>query len=308
MSVQSPAAIVFPIPDISINLRPGLSLTGIAGSLGSLADLAGTWFGNGFTLIALPDFDPKPPSTGPKPFRLKLNTTVEILEFDPIGAEVPNRGSTGQLDINIFGLRYLQRIADAVTHQPLHIEPGIWLNVPSTTVPPAPASVVRQGTIPHGNSLLALGNSSTVPLGPQIGPVDSTPTKNPPDPTPFQPGYLDPFVNPPLPPGFKLPFVKNLNLALKEAVQGQNIIKTVVLPISTVAPASGPSTQVGGILNIPFDIKNANATQLDAVFWIETVLNPDGSTFLQLQYTQTVILNFLQIDWPHISVATLTKQ
>ena len=28
----------------------------------------------------------------------------------------------------------------------------------------------------------------------------------------------------------------------------------------------------------------------------------------QLQYTQTVVLNFLGIDWPHISVATLVKR
>ena len=65
---------------------------------------------------------------------------------------------------------------------------------------------------------------------------------------------------------------------------------------------------MGGIVNLPFDIRNANATKLDAIFWIETVQQTDGSTFLQLQYTQTVILNFLNIDWPHISVATLTKQ
>jgi hypothetical protein len=38
------------------------------------------------------------------------------------------------------------------------------------------------------------------------------------------------------------------------------------------------------------------------------VRQTDGSEFLQLQYTQTVILNFLNIDWPHISVATLVKQ
>ena len=29
---------------------------------------------------------------------------------------------------------------------------------------------------------------------------------------------------------------------------------------------------------------------------------------MQLQYTQKIILNFLGIDWPHISVATLVKQ
>jgi hypothetical protein len=68
------------------------------------------------------------------------------------------------------------------------------------------------------------------------------------------------------------------------------------------------TTPIGGIVNIPFVVSIANATQLDAIFWIETVQQPDGSTFLQLQYTQTVILNFLGINWPHISVATLVKR
>jgi hypothetical protein len=175
-----------PVPRL-LDFRPGISLARVAGNLGPLADLAGTWIGTGFTLISLPDFDPNPPSTGPKPFRLRLSTTVEILEFDQSGAEVPNRGSTGQLDIGIFGLRYLQRITDAVTHEPLHIEPGLWLNVPATTVPPSPATVVRQGTIPHGNSLLALGTPLTVHSGPQIDAVDSTPTKNPATPPPLDP-------------------------------------------------------------------------------------------------------------------------
>jgi hypothetical protein len=62
-----------------------------------------------------------------------------------VGGAVPNRGSDGQLDISIFGLSYLQRIADAVTNEALHIEPGFWLNVPPTTVPAGAATVVRQG-------------------------------------------------------------------------------------------------------------------------------------------------------------------
>ncbi len=57
---------------------------------------------------------------------------------------------------------------------------------------------------------------------------------------------------------------------------------------------------------------NAAAVSLNSVFWIETVAPPAGSppgTYptMQLQYTQTVILNFLNISWPHISVATLVK-
>jgi hypothetical protein len=275
-----------------------------ADRLGPLIDLAGTWVGGGFNLISLPDFDSHPPSTGPRAFRLKLSATRETLQFIPIGGPVPNRGritdlgtGSGQLDIQLYGLTYLQRVSDAVTNEALHIEPGIWLNVPATNVlPHQPATVVRLATIPHGDSLVAQGNSTNVAGGPIIGAVDSTPTG-----PGILPGYLDPFLNPPLPPGFKPPFVKNLNLALQEAIHGQDITNTVVLVIST--------TPSGGIVNIPFIVQNANATSLDAVFWIETVQQPDGSgSFMQLQYTQTVILNFLGIDWPHISVATLVKQ
>lgn len=69
-----------------------------------------------------------------------------------------------------------------------------------------------------------------------------------------------------------------------------------------------------GILNIPFITRNANALQMDAIFWIETVQPSSGDPFLQLQYVQRVILDFPPkpnapiIHWPHISVATLVKQ
>ena len=76
-----------------------------------------------------------------------------------------------------------------------------------------------------------------------------------------------------------------------------------------IAPPATPNI-VGGIENIPFVGTNANvnANAFSAIFWIETVENSDGSKFLQLQYTQTVILEFVGLKWPHISVATLVKQ
>jgi len=73
-----------------------------------------------------------------------------------------------------------------------------------------------------------------------------------------------------------------------------------VLEISTA--------EVGGLVNIPFITANANATKIEAIFWIERVRLSDGTEFLQLQYTQTIILDFADIAWPHISVATLVKQ
>lgn len=77
-------------------------------------------------------------------------------------------------------------------------------------------------------------------------------------------------------------------------------MRTTVLTISTADNV--------GIQNIPFVVTNANADSMKAIFWIEEVQHPSGyGTFLQLQYTQTVMLQFLNIDWPHISVATLTK-
>jgi hypothetical protein len=265
--------------------------------LGPLADLSGTWRGYGFNLISLPDFHEG------KPFRFLANTTIESLDFTSIGGPVPNRGS-GQDDIMIHGLTYLQRVTDANTNGALHIEPGIWLYVPPTTVPPNPsATVVRLATIPHGNSLLAQGNEIQPVVRPIIDPVDPTPVRNPPG-EPLGAGYLGPITNPTLPNGFKPEYVKNPNQALVDAIAGDNIVKTVVLSVSTAT--ADPTKQ--GILNIPFVVSNANATRLDAIFWIETIQRADGSQYLKLQYTQKIILNFLNIDWPHISVATLVKQ
>jgi hypothetical protein len=261
--------------------------------LGPLAELPGTWVGNGFNLISLPDHQ------GGKPFRLKLNATREVLTFAPVGGPIPNRGSA-QNDIEFLGLHYLQQVSDAPTNAALHLEPGLWLNVPSTTAPADPPTVVRMGTVPHGDALLAQGNFLTIPGPPQIAPVSTKPVAIPP--TTIPSGYLDPFKpsNTPPPPGIPPDAIADPNLVLRNAIQGQHITNTTAL-IITSSPA-------GGIVNIPFVVKNADVTRMNAIFWIETVDAGGGNTFLQLQYTQTVILNFLGIDWPHVSVATLVKQ
>jgi hypothetical protein len=63
-----------------------------------------------------------------------------------------------------------------------------------------------------------------------------------------------------------------------------------------------------GTANTFFLGKNASADVVSATFWIETVKKPGGGHFLQLQYTQTVILDFNGLSWPHVSVATLRKK
>ncbi len=285
--------------------------------LGPLSELPGTWMGTGFNLIARPDFQNQ------KPFFLEINGTIEDLEFTLIGGGIPNRGSE-QNDINLHGLHYLQKVADCVTHGALHIETGMWVNIPATTDPKAPASVVRQSTIPHGDSLLAQSTFiKQVAGGPVINAVDAFPFTDATIPdlnTPAKdiitsPAYIGPYLNSPLPacslpPGLNAAAtIRNPSLVLLAAIKDQKITNTTVIQVSTVA-AQGST----GILNIPFVVRNANAARMDAIFWIETVQPTDGDPFLQLQYVQRVVLDFPPkpgapiIHWPHISVATLVKQ
>jgi len=150
----------------SVRLTPDTNT--VLQQLGLLKDLAGTWHGEGFNLVARPFFGPPPAN-----LFLELNLTHETLKFDPIGSSIPNRGIFQQ-DIELFGLTYLQKISDATTGGALHIEPGIWVMQPSTTQPPeAPPAggqiVARMGNIPHGNSVLAGGSATSFTGPPTLG-------------------------------------------------------------------------------------------------------------------------------------------
>jgi len=136
--------------------------------LGLLAELAGTWHGTGFNVVARPDFDDQ------TNLFLELNLTSETTVFSPISSSIPNRGFA-QTDIELFGLTYLVRISDATTGGALHIEPGIWVTQPPTTAPVlAPPEggqlVTRMANIPHGNALLAQGTATPFDGPPTISP------------------------------------------------------------------------------------------------------------------------------------------
>ncbi|MGA3206156.1 MAG: hypothetical protein ABSF12_26985 [Bryobacteraceae bacterium] len=142
----------------------------VLANLGLLADLAGTWKGTGFNLVARPDKE------GNANLYLELNQTQETLEFTPIASAIPNRGF-GMDDIELFGLTYLQQISDSVTGGALHIEPGIWVRQPATIAPPEqPPSgddiAFRMGSIPHGNAILAKGTAQKF-TGPPTLPTSS---------------------------------------------------------------------------------------------------------------------------------------
>ena len=287
-----------------------------ADPLGPLAQLPGTWKGHGFNTIWRPH-------TGGQDRFLELNLTTETLVFSEINGPIPNRGLL-MPDINMFGLTYMQQIADTSTGAGLHIEPGIWAVVPPTTDPHEPATVVRMASIPHGTAILAQGTTQSFGPGvPHAGdnniipfPIGSPPPAN----SQFAQGEQDfPELNLSIPttfrfasPGVTQAMVQSPNSVLRAALAGQNLKSRIFIGISTKHdPIKG-----GGTANTAFLAAgsnppggNANAVEVDATFWIETVAGPSGQPdFLQLQYSQLVQLDFNGLRWPHVTVATLRKQ
>ena len=297
-----------PVPQITTPLK--FALPAFDSNLGPLEQLPGTWTGTGFNMIWRPNSTP-----GQDRF-LELNLTTETLEFQEISGNIPNRGLL-QPDISMFGVTYLQQIKDTNNNAGLHIEPGIWATVPQTSNPEEVPTVVRMASIPHGTTILLQGLPLTVPTGPKIDPVDITPfvIGNAANKIAFPESNLS------IPTQFRSPeadiagitqaMVDNPNSVLLDAIKGQNITSTVVLVVS-----SDPATPVvgGGLANTAFlqgspsAGPNARSALVTAIFWIETVEDPvTGSNILQLQYTQTVLLNFNGLSWPHITVGTLVR-
>jgi hypothetical protein len=340
-----------------------------APSLGPLVAFTGTFTGSGLNTIFRPNLGsptplPVTPTSGP-PFNdniLELNLTHETLTFSPALGSVPNRGEE-QPDAFLNGVPYLQQITDVTDPKNpvgIHFEPGLWMAVPKTTDPAEGPTVTRMASIPHGTTINAQGSFFTIAGPPDIKPVSITPVleADPATPVTF------PSQTATAPATFRIPqdltpfiaagtitqgILDDPNTVLRDAIAKQTITSTTVLTISTspAAPLFGGGTDnIAFLLGDPAVAKpNAQATQMSAIFWIETVehvitvppyipgqrpvtipvdpANPHGHAYLvdppvpvleprqitvystQIQYSQKVILNFNGLLWPHVSVATL---
>ena len=299
-------------------------------ALGPLTAFVGTWKGRGYNMIFRPENTQSP--TFPPPLNgsdnvLELNLTEETLSFSkPLGS-VPNRGSGAQRDIFLNGVPYVQTIDD-VTSSPrngIHFEPGIWLAVPSTKHPDELFTLARMASIPHGTTITAQGVViATVAGGPILSPVDITPFRagHPTEKIHFPsqtatnaktarlPQNLAPFIAAGT---ITQAILDDPNTVLRNQVAHQTITHTIVIAISTApgAPLPGgplPPAPIkpsfgGGPSNIAFLNgqadppptgvgPNAQTTQMDALFWIETVVYDvdvpplaEGSPPIELQPT-----------------------
>ncbi|WP_155122505.1 heme-binding protein [Burkholderia ubonensis] len=302
------------IPDVSVT-----------DGLGLLRELIGTWEGPGFNQIWRPhQIRPGRPGYGgaQQDRFLELNETLETITFKEIPGAIPNRGLL-QVDINLYGLTYTQEVSDAHadngTHPGIHLEPGLWLNVPRTENPQDLPTVARLATIPHGTSILMQGSAFSFDGQPPIAPESIVPFPIG-DPGHPLPSHDFPEMNLSIPSAFRTPpqdipnvtqaWVDNPNVVLNSGLAGKHVTHTTTLHIST-RPLNPPGTG-GGTSNIAFlqgaaGGPNADAARVDAIFWIERY-QENGQTKVQLQYTQKVILDFNGLSWPHVSVATLQKK
>lgn len=275
-------------------------------------DLEGAWFGNkGWNIIALPSRGSTPDSQGD--FKLLVIPYAETLDVRNAGAPARNRG--GSLDQFVAALEYQQRVFNKESGEALHVENGMFMNLSeildndSQTQPIPEFNVGRSGTIPHGDSIMLLSKPPfSVKGAPKIPDISSLP----PDIGQQAPlGYLDPYLVPH--DGIN---VGNPNATLrqdleKQAGDGFEILETRTLVLD--------SNNAGAINNIPFIVRHANATRMQAIFWLEKVRNTQtGQEFDQLQYTQIIDLAFHLkfgqddpndlITWPHITINTMVKQ
>jgi hypothetical protein len=250
--------------------------------LGPLRMLVGTWNGKGNTMLAVPS---------EKGLFRAINHphTTETITYRP-GAPVPDRGGFNQPDINLTGMSYHHLVVDTPTTEPLHEEVGFWLNMPATVDPKAPKGLVRELSIPHGNSAILFGKSERVKGPYKFPPYHAIPS---------------PKENFPSPEIYDSENTGDVNRQLNIAQKGLTYLECHVLTVASRTPED--------IVNIPFLEAQATSTSATATFVVSIVTRPGYEPFYMMQYSQVILLQFPavkggpMISWPHTAVATLYK-
>lgn len=305
--------------------------------------------GRGWNLTALPFAE-----AGPFPdYRLLINQYNEVLNLTLVDDCVPNRGITEarpaeNADQKVAALDYTQMIkqiraddmsdTDGLGGEPnglsgapglaIHHEPGFFLHMKEQQV--ENLDIARLATIPHGNAATALGRSVQYQAGPPVIPdlsgfpegvsddiVKAVNAVSPDDETaylfPYKHFEATPFrgaVPPRVPPSvFAGFFPSSANRLLQDDLP-QNVVRTTILPLDTERLS-------GGIVNIPFIERQADAASMTSTFWIMELDEADanGDPRLMLAYSQFIFLDFFPrrdgrpglISWPHISINMMEK-
>lgn len=322
-------------------------------TLGPLSMLPGVWKntellnGFGFNMIALPF------AKGESGYRVLMNQYNEELHFSVVDKGVPNRGSGRDQTTNepvitdqtIVALDYDQKIiqiaasdfpesgeADKFNGKAIHKEPGLWLHMTNENT--GGINIARLGSIPHGNSFLAVGSAPDdafpgLPNGvvPNVNGVVVGEGEDP-EVVDLEPRYFAPYKhfhenpfkgNVPIP-GFNgfepVHMTDLLKHALENVLPGE-VKKTMRLHVDSTLDHAGVNRFTHtGIINIPFVVRQADATAMNSTVLIYEVEDAEtGQARYFMQYVQNVILDFIgrpdghpgRARWPHVSINTMER-
>ena len=295
--------------------------------------------GRGWNMIALPFIR----AGGGPPYRVMMNQYNEVLDFQFIDDDVPNRGIGGNprdnTDQKVVALDYTQRIRQLIASDgnargpgltpgaDIHHEPGFFLHMQAPHQIDG-FSIARLATIPHGNAANAIGKHKEIPGAPTIPDLSGFPEGA----STFDiedvvrengnQGYTapyfhfsrgqNPFKGVVQSPNFEGFFPDNNNFLIQRAVDRikHKVTHTTELVLDT-------DVMEGGIVNIPFIERQADAALMRSTFWIMQLdeTGPLGHPRLILIYSQFILLDFFLrrdgreglIRWPHISINMMEK-
>lgn len=282
-----------------------------------------------YNVMPLPQNSPQSPSQN-LGYILKCFTYYETIRFNAASADAvavpgkaPNRG--GDYQQTPFALFYDQQVkfAEGPTKDTIvHLENGLWLHLQSQAqqigpyilnppvnepgpVPPQPAdrTLAKQISIPHGNSVLAMGAFSegdgvpTIPDGPPVLPMPASIGTEPyvqqlDDPL----NYQNPQPN----------LASNVSSQLQAAIADLAAAGT---PVNKFIAATVDTRVYGGVLNIPFEERKAKLDYYAAQYWLLSIDN--GVTFDILAYVQNIVLilpiNGVNYVFPHPTANVVSR-
>ncbi len=292
-----------------------------------------------YNIMPLPQMSPTPADNPDFPgYILKNFTYYETIRFNSnvntageiaLSVLAPNRGSTYQQ--NSYALFYSQQVhfAEGPSATPadpsseksvVHVENGAWLFLttvaqpigpygkggtePGPVIPqPSDITIGKQISVPHGNSVLALGSYDSVATGAPVIPDAASPLPTPAglSTTSYTETLndLDDYQNP------QPDYTSNCSLPLQQAVEIISPNSFIHWKVTTDPLPDGQ----GSVTNIPFENRLAQVTGYSAEYWL---LSTDGgTTYNYLSYTQTITIAItiggVKYEFPHTTANTLTR-
>lgn len=248
---------------------------------------------------------------------LKNFTLYEFVQFNnfanvALPATAPNRGADVlQVPTAVFYEQQVHFAEGPGIGKIVHAENGAWLNLATDTVQNGPyppnfpepnppnddKSIAKQMSVPHGNSILALGTYDDPASGaPTIDSADVIPTPAGLNTQPYETllNQPDNYQNP------QPDLTANVNGVISTAIG-------IIDPTSFIHWAVD-STNNGFTVNIPFENRQAKVVKYVAEYWL---LSEDGETYPWLAYSQNIVMEITiggtAYRFPHWTTNVVTK-